>query len=489
MIRRHPILFGLLVLIVAGIVAAVILAKRPRPLPVRLADVERLDRLESLVRASGEIRAHTMVDIQTEVAGVVVDLPVQEGQKVRKDQVLLRVDPFQAETELAGARANHAAGEAEVKRMEAAIAAAESDLARDQEQIEMSKSDLGEAEITLERDLAAQEREKQLLDTGASTQDQFEIVVAKAKVSESRAESARSRIRQTQAQMTVGKLAVEQQQALKNAAEQNLAAAAAALNRANDYFQKATIRCPIDGVIVQLNVDAGERAVPGIQSNPQATLMTIADLSIIEAEIAVDETDIVRVALGQPAKVEVDAFPDQPLNGRITDMSTGPVRTSGSDQEGKDFKVIVAVSEPPESLRVGMSCEAEITVATRENVLAIPIQALTTREVPVDEQGAYLPPQKPLKPQDKKNTEGQPEENRKDKKKTKELQGVFLRGKDNFAHYRPIKTGIMGETHVEVSEGLEEGDKIITGPLKSLRDLNEWTFIKEEVSGKPEAGS
>lgn len=501
MIRKHPFLFIFLLILVGGGGYGYIRSLRPKPTPVKLNKAEQVEKLKAIVRSSGEIQAHDMVDIQTEVAGVIVDLPVVEGQRVAKGDVLLHIDDFQSRTEMSGEQARYDGALAEIKRAEASLAGAQVELDRQKEQIEVARQDLAEAEITRTRDESSLKRQKHLVDSKTLSREEYEIQEAKYNISVRRVESAKSRVKQGEAQLQVNELTIEQQKAAKTAAEQSLASAKASLDRAKDQFKKVTITSPLDGVIVQLNVEVGERAVPGIQSNPQATLMTIANLSAIEAKLEVDETDITRVALKQPVKIDIDALQDTPLSGTITEIGSAPIQkqTGSNTQEGKDFEVVVTVSNPPEKLRVGMSCEAEITVDTRTNVLGIPIQALTAREVEIDQDGKYVVPPKPVEekkgvlaslfsakkipdaqaaPQSK--GEGSSDGSGAKKEKKKELSGVFVMGEDGFSHFRPVKTGVMGEEKVEILEGLQPGDNVITGPLKSLRNLMEWTLVEEE---------
>lgn len=472
----------------AGGAYGVIRWRQPKPTLIRVAKVDRIETLTSIVTASGEVRAHEMVDIQTEVPGVITGLPVKEGQTVKKGDVLLRIDAFQAETAVASERARFAVAQAEVKRLKSTIETALSNIVRQRELIKSNESELDEVKITLERDQSALKRYQELLKTRAISRDEYETFESKMRISAKRVDMARSTIEQARAQLRANESTVEEQRVMKESAEQGLGIAKATLNRAQDDLSKTTIRSPMNGVIVRLNVDIGERAVPGIQSNPQATLMTIANLATIEAEMKVDETDIVRVALNQQAKITVDALKDTPLKGHVTEISTAPIETvaSAAQQEGKDFKVLVQVDAAPKTLRIGMLCEAEITIDTRKNILAIPIQSLTTRESPVDAKGAYLAPPKP----EKEGKSIVQAANAKDpakpgdkakKNKTKELQGVYVKGPDGFAHFRPVKVGIMGDTNIELLEGLKEGEEVITGPLQSLRTLDEWTLVSVEA--------
>jgi len=293
---------------------------------------------------------------------------------------------------------------------------------------------------------------------------------------DSRNEAAKARIEQIEAQVKATRANLEFARVTQAAMRLRVEGARSSLRRAEDILEKTTIRSPLDGVVVKLNVEAGERAVPGILSNPQATLMTIADFSVIEAELKVDETDIVSVEKGNPAKVVVDALPEVPLMGIVTEVGNSPILGSGSSggmsggggggQEGKDFKVVLRIQSPPPSLRPGMSCEADIETAVRKDVLVIPLQALTRREVRVDAEGHYLP-----EPEEKDGPRAAVADS--PPRLRKELDGVFVCGPDARALFRPVKTGITGETDVEVLEGLVEGEEVVVGPLKALRTIED----------------
>lgn len=509
LIRKHPILFLFFLLILTGAGYVVYRIRQPQMIPVRTTKVERVDELVSIVSASGEVRAHDMVDIQAEVAGVITELPVVEGQVVKKGDVLLKLDDFQAQMELDSMQGRFMAAKSDVDRAVQGIATARTNLSRQEEMIKSAVSDLDQAQITYERDQSSLKRYEALLKERAISQDEYEVVDSKSRISGKRVESARTAIEQAKDQLSSDQVAIQQGEVQKAQAEQNLKVAEASLKRAKDQYSKTIIKAPLNGVIVKLNVDIGERAVPGIQSNPQATLMTLADMTHIESEMKVNETDIVRVKLGQKAKMTVDALTDfTSLTGHVTEISAAPIDTNArgmqtNNQEGKDFKVVITLDSPPSSIRIGMLCEAEITIETRQNVLSIPIAALTLHQGEPDEKGSYIAPPKPVpggstdgkvaKAEEKKpeiggdigkgkGKKGKRGENGKKKGGKKDFQGVFVKGADDMAHFRPVKTGIMGEMDLEVLDGLKEGDDVITGPLASLRQLDEWTLVRMETA-------
>lgn len=495
----------------AGITAAVIYSRQPKAIPVRTTPVERMEKLVSLVNAQGEIRAHDMVDIQTEVAGVIKDLPVVEGQRVKMGDVLLKIDQFQSQMEMDSQEGHYMSAQSDVRRAEQAIATAQSNMARQQEIIKTNESELAQAEITHQRDLSSLKRYEELLKVRAISLDEFEAVESKSRISSKQVDSAKLAIMQAQEQLRASAVAVDEQKVQKIQSEHNLAVADAARKRAKDQLNKTILTSPLNGVIVKLNVDIGERAVPGIQSNPQATLMTLADLSKIEAELKVNETDIVRVKLGQTAKITVDALVDvTSLTGHVSEISSAPIdmnanknNNNSSGQDSKDFKVVISVDNPPPALRLGMLCEADITIETRQNALTVPIAALTPRQGEVDEKGAYVTPPKPAAGQgagkaamaeDAKPAAGAAAGGKGGRKKKaggnkKEFQGVFVKRADGMAHFCPVKTGIMGDMEIELLDGVKEGDEVITGPLQSLRLMDEWSLVREETEAERGMGT
>lgn len=496
-IFKHPILLTIFALVAGFIGWSVHQSKQPKPIPIRVAKVTRTEKLVQQATASGEIRAHDMVDIQTEIPGIIVELPVKEGQKVKRGELLLRIDPFQYQMALASDEGRFHVAQAEVKSVENEIENKLSEVERLKEMLKSCESDLEQARITAARDKSSFNRYEELFKKRVISGDEYETFEAKLRISNKRVDSARASIEQINAQIRAAELSVAKARILKKSAENSLAIAEASLKQAQDNLSKTNLRSPMDGVIVKLNVDRGERAVPGIQSNPQATLMTIADLSVIEAEIKVDETDIVRLALGQPVSVKVDALQagmqeELSLAAQVTEIANAPIDTQGSNssysmqQEGRDFKVVATISKPPAEVRIGMLCEAKITNATRENLVTIPIQAVTTREVEIDKAGRYAAPPKP----DPNGGKGDgvatkalaadtPTSGTK-KTPKKELQGVFVKDADGFARFRQVKTGVMDDTNVEVLDGLKEGEEVIIGPLASLRKLDEWALVKIE---------
>jgi len=230
-------------------------------------------------------------------------------------------------------------------------------------------------------------------------------------------------------------------------------------------------------MVTNLPVRVGETVVPGLQNQTGTLIMTIADMSQITAEVKVDETDIVNVQIGQPADITIDAIPNKTFKGKVTEMgNTAILRSTGvaasqsaiSSQEAKDFKVVVALEDPPSEIRPGLSCTAKITTATRQNVLTIPIQALTVR------QKGDLDPVTTAKTGTQAATKVDPAE---EKARKEELQGVFVVS-GGKATFRKVETGITGATDIEVLSGLKDGDEVITGTYQIIRTIRNEAQVK-----------
>ena len=284
---------------------------------------------------------------------------------------------------------------------------------------------------------------------------------------------------QVESQVAVARNNIQQSRATSEARLASAKAAMARLAQANDQLKKTTLYAPLDGVITKLNVEKGERAQPGIMSNPEATLMTIANLSVIQAELKVDETDIVNLSIGDITEVKVDALPNETFEGEVTEIGNSPIQSSSVSQEAKDFKVIITLKNPSSKLRPGMSCTGDITTDTRGNALIIPIQALTVRDVEVDENGVYHQPS--LEKARTMMTASSADSNDEDKDKKKELEGVFVIDTTNkVARFRDIITGITGESEIEVLDKLTEGEEIVTGSFQTLRTIKDGATVKLE---------
>jgi len=446
------------------------------PIQVVTAKVERLPKLRSIVSATGEIRAKEFVDIQAEVDGIIVELKVREGDQVKTGDVLLRLDDLQLRAEETSARAQVGASEADARNADVGVATAKANLAADHTALANARLEAEQAKTSSNRAEASFQRKKELFEKQLIGGEEFEVAAAETRLAAQRLEWNLARIDQAQANIGAAVTRVQAAEAQRDAYCQRLDAIKAGLVRATDRVGKTVLKAPLSGLITKLNVEKGERAVPGIQSNPIATLMTIADMSVIEAEIRVAEADIVEVKLGDVADVECDAMRDTKLAGTVTEIGQSPIQNTstggGQNQEGKEFKVVVRLTSPPSELRPGFTATAKIVTATRTDALVVPFPAQTAREIELDGDGAYVPPPEP-KPGDPDVVLTAAE-----RQKRKETKGVFLR-RDGRARFQIVKFGIIGETQdIEVLSGLQEGDEVISGPNQVLRTLKEWDRIE-----------
>ena len=264
----------------------------------------------------------------------------------------------------------------------------------------------------------------------------------------------------------------------------------ASLENAQYNLSKVRIESPINGIITRRNIEEGETVVIGTMNNAGTVLLTVADMSVIEAEVEVDETDIPSVQLGQTAKITIDAMPGKTFTGKVTEIGNSPIQTTGTTtaaSQATNFKVKVTVDGTIPEVRPGFTCTAEITTATRNHALSVPIQATTVREMVVDKEGNLV--REPTDPKKRRRTTTNLEASElKPGQQRKELEGVFV-VRSNVAEFVPVKTGIAGDKYFEVLSGLKEGDQVIVGPFSSVRDLADGSPVKVEALKRPTAAT
>lgn len=450
------------VLVIAGGVVASVKMKDRGVVDVQTGRAVRQD-LTSLVTASGEIKPRNYVNIGANVMGRILELKVKEGDRVRKDQVLARLESIQAEADVQAQNASLNSSLAEAAAAEAGLKAMDENLKTAQASVDRAKAELERARLDYERGAELWKSKLIAKQEFDSRKSQYDALQAGVRESEARLSQMRAQREQTAAQLAVS--------------QRRVAQVRATLSRFSDVLKKHSAITPIDGIVTNLPVRVGETVVPGIQNSSASLIMTIADMSLITAEVKVDETDIVNVKLGQEADVTIDAIPNKTFKGHVIEIgNTAILRSSGlaasqsaiSSQEAKDFKVVVALDNPPEEIRPGLSCTTKIITATRQKALSIPIQALTVRQ------------RGDLQPESKKGSNKNPDSKQDPatvKKNKEELQGVFVVN-SGAAHFREVKTGITGTTDIEVLSGLKEGDEIITGSYKVIRTLRNEAKVK-----------
>ena len=450
MSKGKKIAIGSGALVVAAVIIAVaVYQSHKNVVTVQTGTAKRQD-LTAIVSASGEIKPKTYVNIGANAFGKITHLYVREGDQVKQGQLLAQLEDVQPE--------------ADVNATQASLEAAQTDATAADAALNTSLADLNRAKSDAERSQLDWTRAQGLYNDALVAKSEYDSQKATYQAAQAGLAQAQARVAQAKAQ--------------EDSAERHIAQVRANLTHAADVLKKTTYAAPFAGTITNLPVREGESVVMGIQNAPGSTLMTLADMSVITAEIKVDETDIVNVKLGQPTEVTIDAIPKKSFKAVVTQIGDNAiVRSTGvstsqqesASQEAKDFKVVVTMQDPPPDLRPGLSATAKITTATRSSVITIPIQALTVRRpedlVEKKEKGAVeaASPQKPAS-NDKSD-----------------LQGVFV-VRNHKAEFVPATTGIAGTTDIEVLQGIKEGDEIVTGSYKVLRTLRPGASVKIDNS-------
>ena len=426
MSRRMKLgLVGGIIIALIGIPLALGAAKRGnKATEVRIETVGRRD-LVSTVTASGRIDAKTSVEVSADITGRITRIGVKEGDLVQKGQFLLQIDPTVYQAAVARAKALVASSRAQLVQTRATMDQAQRSLTRAQE---LQKS--GSTLISLE--------------SVEQAQTSYEVAVANHNASQAQVEQAQ-----------------------------------AGLQEAKDNLSKTRLVAPMDGRVVRLPVEEGEVAVPGTFSRETALLMTIADLTVVLAKVKVDETDVVRLHLGDSVSVSIDAFPDTTFTGRVTKISnsaqlTATATAAGSTDRAVDFDVEITLDNPPADIRPDLSTTAKIVTDTRSDALSLPIIALTVRQnerVPNESVEPGSPVPADTFPGDRK----------------KETEGVFV-VRDNMAFFQPVKVGIAGEEHFEILSGLKEGDSIVAGSYQAIRELKDSARVRAAVGDSARGG-
>jgi len=439
---------GIVVLVGLGVGIAVFESGR-NVVTVQTGKIQRED-LATVVSASGEIKPKTYVNVGANAFGKITHLYVKEGDHVKKGQLLAQLENVQSSADVNANQASFEAARTDAIAADAALKTAQADLLRAQADYDRNKLDWSRAQSLIQDGL----------------------------ISRSDFDSRKNAWATADAGLTQAQARVAQAKAQKDSAERHVTQAEATLTHYTDLLQKTTYPAPFDGVVTNLPVREGETVVIGIQNAQGSTLMTIADMSVITAEVKVDETDIVNVKLGQPAEVTIDAIPKKTFHGAVSEIGDNAiVRSSGvstsqqttASEEAKDFKVVVTLQDAPADLRPGLSTTAKITTATRSNVVSVPIQALTLRTKEQIEQQNNPP--------GSVHAAAPSTELASKNKKKDEVQGVFVI-RDKKASFVPVTTGITGTSDIEVLDGLKEGDEVITGSYKVLRTLRPGSSVK-----------
>lgn len=404
MSRTRKIVGTLFAIALLAAVTVGIVRSQERGVEVRVEPVQERD-LVSTITATGNVRARRQVNISSDIMGRVIELNVEDGAEVRPDQVLLRIDPSQ---------------------VQAAVSRAEASLSQARSQVEQHRANLRSSERDLERVREMRDRDPDLVSV--------------------------QRLQDAETQVDV-------QRSLLRSAEHGVEQALASLEEARDQLGRTTIRSPIAGRVTRLNIELGETVVVGTMNNPGSLLLTVSDLSVVEAVLAVDETDLPRVSLGDSALVELDAFAGQTFTGRVARIGNSAIQrsASGTGQSAAgggsvDFEVVLTLLDPPAQLRPDLSATADIVVESRTGVPAVPIIAVTVRG---DEDAG-------------------------------DREGVFVVG-EGTARFQEVELGITGRDHFEIRSGVAVGDSVVSGPFRAIQELTDGTPVR--IQGASDADS
>jgi HlyD family secretion protein len=448
MSRNKKFIVGVGIVLFLGAIAFANFKFKPQTgVAVNVETVQTRD-LAQIVSASGKIQPHQLVNISADTMGRVTDLKAEEGDVVKKGQFLMQIDP-----RLLASAASQA---------ESSLAAARSTM----EQLRVA-SDSAKAGAKQAQD--AFTRQQQLWKQGLTTKEALDNAESTLRMRQSDSSSAEKQI-ETQ------RLRMQQEQA--------------GLDSAKYTLSKVRIESPIDGIVTKRNIEEGETVVVGTMNNAGTQLLTIADMTDIEAQVEVDETDIPNVLLGQPAKITIDAMPGKTFTGQVVEIGNSPIEVAGSTatsaSQATNFLVKVKVNGTIPDVRPGFTCTAEITTATRKNAVSIPIQATTVREMVVDKTGAIV--RDPAAEGKRRPTATSAVQTLRPGDERKEIEGVFV-VRDNKAQFVPVKTGVAGEKYFEVLSGVKAGDQVIIGPFSSVRELGDGARVKIEAATRATAGA
>ncbi len=440
MSRKKKIFIGAgVALILAAIAFANFRFRRTEGVTVNVETIQKRD-LEAIVSASGKIQPKRFVNISADTMGRVTGLAVNEGDRVKRGQFLLQIDP---------------------RNLRSRVESGEASLQAARSQAEQLRLALDSARVALKQAEENHKRQQELWKAGLTTRETLERTENELKMRQ-------ADLRTQQQQVETQKLRMAQERATLDSARYDLS--------------KVRIEAPIDGIVTRRNIEEGETVVVGTMNNPGTVLLTVADMSVIEAEVEVDETDIPMARLGQVAKVTVDAIPEKTFTGKVTEIGNSPIQATGQTggaaaSQATNFKVVVTLDGEIPEVRPGFTCTAEITTATRQAVLSVPIQALAVRELTRDDKGQIVRQQKETQRRRAAVTAASAQELPPGHTR-KEEEGVFI-VRNNLAEFVPVKTGIAGDKYFELLPGtLKESDQVITGPFASVRNLRDGDAVK-----------
>jgi HlyD family secretion protein len=445
MSRKNVFITIAVLLIGAAVVAANVYYKKDKGLSVTTDLIKTRD-LEAIVSASGKIQAKRTVNVSSDTVGRVVNLAVNEGDRVKVGQFLLQIDPKTLRSRVDSGSASLQANILTLEQMRQAV--------------ETARAQLVQAQQTLTRQ---QDLWKQQLTT-------------------------REALDKAENDVKVAQSSLQEREKTIKPQESRIAQERAGLDSAQYDLSKVRIVSPIDGIVTARTIQEGEMVMIGTMNNAGTVLMTLADMSVIQAEVEVDETNVPNVQLGQKAKITIDALPDRSFRGHVAEIGNSPIQAAGSaaaaGTQATNFKVKVMIDEPIPEVRPGFTCTADITTATRKDVVSVPIPAVAVRELIYEANGQVV--KEPRTDKKRRGVDAAPTTSTTELKPgqtRKETEGVFA-VRDNKAEFVPIKMGIAGDKYFEVLSGLKSGDQVITGPYNSVRGMSDGDLIKVDNGKK-----
>ncbi len=406
-------ILGVAVIAIGGVIAVTAAKKNKQPTEVRIESVAKRDLVAS-VTASGQVAPHTKADLSSDITGKIIKLTVKEGDFVKQGDFLLQIDP---------------------QTYQAVVAQTEAQVANAKASETQAQANLNQAQANFRRQSEIRKSNPNLV-----SDDQMEQL----------------------------KTTMDVDAAMLDAAKHNTEQAMAGVTNAKVNLEKTTIRAPMSGRVTRLVVQNGETAIQGTLNKDAATLLTISDMSVLETKVKVDETDVSRIAIGDSAIVQLDAFPDTTFLGKVVEISNSSVKgtTTTTGDQAIDYEVTIRLLNPPKDTKPDFSATAKIITDSRKRVISIPIIALTVRE-----NQTVTPSDTAQRPAAKSSTSKAVGK--------KDVEGVFVVGVDNKVTFKPVKVGIAGEKHFEVLSGLKEGDKIVGGTYQAIRDLKDGTLVRD----------
>ena len=443
MSRKNVFITIVVLLIGAAVVAANVYYKKDKGLSVT-TDVIKTRDLEAIVSASGKIQAKRTVNVSSDTVGRVVNLAVNEGDRVKVGQFLLQIDPKTLRSRVDSGSASLQANILTLEQMRQAV--------------ETARAQLVQAQQTLSRQ---QDLWKQQLTT-------------------------REALDKAENDVKVAQSSLQEREKTIKPQESRIAQERAGLDSAQYDLSKVRIVSPIDGIVTARTIQEGEMVMIGTMNNAGTVLMTLADMSVIQAEVEVDETNVPNVQLGQRAKITIDALPDRSFRGHVAEIGNSPIQAAAGSTatQATNFKVKVMIDEPIPEVRPGFTCTADITTATRKDVVSVPIPAVAVRELIYEANGQVV--KEPKTDKKRRGVDAAPTTSTTELKPgqtRKETEGVFA-VRDNKAEFVPIKMGIAGDKYFEVLTGLTSGDQVITGPYNSVRGMSDGDLIKVDNGKK-----